>query len=118
LAFGEQVLRIAVCQYCSLKACIDPVSWNVMVYGADGGMRSLDLTIEIAATAKRVAFFALRAGALKCHILSQSGSLKSDLRQAIAMCGVSCGYSSQMSRSKSLARLKKISAESSGWPTV
>jgi predicted protein tyrosine phosphatase len=48
LAFGEQVLRITVCQYCSPKAYIDLVSWNVMVYGADGGMRSLDLTIEIA----------------------------------------------------------------------
>jgi hypothetical protein len=48
LAFGEQVLRITVCQYCSLKAYIDPVSWNMTVCGADGGMRSLDLTIEIA----------------------------------------------------------------------
>jgi predicted protein tyrosine phosphatase len=48
LAFGEQVLCITVCQYSSLKAYIDPVSWNMTACGADGGMQSLDLTIEIA----------------------------------------------------------------------
>jgi predicted protein tyrosine phosphatase len=35
LAFGEQVLRITVCQYCSLKAYLDPVSWNMTACGAD-----------------------------------------------------------------------------------